>query len=77
MKTYRFGDSLPGPGDPETWPAYIGHPNDPRGDPDESVDDDWTAEEIAEESARLEGEWFADQAALRDFERYGPRGSGR
>ena len=22
--------TLPGPGDPETWPAYTGHPNDPR-----------------------------------------------
>lgn len=22
--------SLPGPGDPETWPRYAGHPNDPR-----------------------------------------------
>ena len=23
---------LPGPGDPATWPAYTGHPNDPRRD---------------------------------------------
>lgn len=21
---------MPGPGDPETWPAFAGHPNDPR-----------------------------------------------
>lgn len=23
--------TMPGPGDPATWPAYSGHPNDPRG----------------------------------------------
>ena len=22
--------TTPGPGDPETWPAHTGHPNDPR-----------------------------------------------
>lgn len=29
---YKLGDSLPGYGDPETWPTYSGHPNDPRGE---------------------------------------------
>lgn len=27
--------TLPGPGDPATWPAYTGHPNDPRNDSDD------------------------------------------
>lgn len=28
--------TMPGPGDPETWPPPTGHPNDPRtADPDE------------------------------------------
>lgn len=30
----------PGPGDPETWPAPTGHPNDPRTDEDRCPDCD-------------------------------------
>jgi hypothetical protein len=36
----KIGDhNMPGPGDPETWPAYSGHHNDPRA-PDED-DREW------------------------------------
>ena len=30
--------TLPGPGDEATWPAYTGHPNDPRAPDDEGRD---------------------------------------
>ncbi len=35
---------LSGPGDSETWPPFVGHPNDPRAPEDDS--DDTTAEAI-------------------------------
>ena len=30
---------LPGPGDPATWPAFAGHPNDPRHPDDDECPD--------------------------------------
>jgi len=29
--------NFPGPGDPETWPSYSGHPNDPRAPADYGI----------------------------------------
>ena len=46
--SYRIGDrNMPGPGDPETWPACTGHPMDPRSEPREW--DDLTTDEKIEE----------------------------
>jgi hypothetical protein len=38
--------NLPGPGDEATWPAYSGHPNDPRGPLDDGEDEEDIDEDI-------------------------------
>lgn len=54
--------SLPGPGDEVTWPAYAGHPNDPRA----PAEHDCGCERCAEE---FEGECIECPECRRDMER--------
>ena len=51
MKSYKSGQfaSMPGPGDPETWGPYSGHPLDPR---QPAEDDSTTREETRFEIIR-------------------------
>ena len=55
----------PGPGDEATWPAYTGHPNDPRNDDldDDTLDAESAQEMAAEQCASNPGmvsQWLAD-----------------
>jgi hypothetical protein len=46
--------NCPGPGDEATWPPCIGHPNDPRSEPDERGWDELSRDERIEWLARAE-----------------------
>ncbi len=56
---YKWGDALPGPGDPITWPPYTGNPNDPRaGDSDDEPED--------YDPDRARDDWLCDEAWNRE-----------
>lgn len=52
MRSRYSTNDMPGPGDPETWPPYTGHPNDPRADDEEDEVEDPRIEQIEAERAR-------------------------
>ena len=62
--TYRMGDmNMPGPGDPETWPACTGHPNDPRAPDDNDLAVLWSLMSRREKQSWLTENMTADELA--------------